>query len=234
MEVLRKKIQELTNVGIPNFFKDNSLRFFNLYSQPDNDVVVPTNISSIYNGGIYFMYYQDESNWMKYSMVLCADIRDQRLMFGVNLNFLPLEIRLELFDELVISLEDNNKQSHNLNPFNFVTFESVYKKLIRLGFEYALVEYDISRISRIFNIKYEELPYWLYSQFPKNIYDPIKLYSIWEAKMANRPERHKEMITTLVSDFYNVTDELIDNSTALKGHFKRLKRNYDKFGDKFD
>lgn len=233
MGVLRKKLTELTKVGIPNFFKENSLRFYNLYNKPDGKMVEPTNISSIYNGGLYFIYYLDDSNWMKYSMVLCADIRDQRIMFGVNMNFLPLEIRLDLFDGLVMDLEDNNKQSNGNTPFNFVTFESVYKKLIRLGFEYALVEYDVSRIGRIYNIGYDQLPFWLYSQYPKNKYDPIKLYSIWEAKLKNRPERHKELIGKLVSDFYNVTDELIDNSTAMKGHFQRLKKNYDKYGDKF-
>ena len=118
-------------------------------------------------------------------------------------------------------------------PFHFLNFESTYKKLLRYGFEYAIVEYEIGRVAQVFEISYEELPYWLYSQHPKNIYDPLKLYQIWAAKLKNRPERHKEMISKLVEDFYNVTDELIDNSTALKGHFQRLQRNQDKFGDKF-
>jgi hypothetical protein len=95
------------------------------------------------------------------------------------------------------------------------------------------VEYEIGRIANVYEINYDEFPTWLYSQHPKNIYDPLKLYQIWESKLKNRPERHKEMIGKLVEDFYNVTDELIDNSTALKGHFQRLQRNQDKFGDKF-
>lgn len=233
MGELRKKLGELTKVGIPNFFKQNSLDYYQLYKSPDNDMVVPKTISNITKGGLYFLYYRDESNWMQLSPILCADIRDKRIIFGVNMNFLPLEIRLNLFDDIVISLDNNNKQSKGLEPFHMITFEKIYKKLIRLGFEYAIVEYEIGRIQRVFYINYEKLPYWLYSQHPKNIYDPIKLYSIWEAKLKGRPERHKELMSKLVEDFYNVTDELIDNSASLKGHFQRLKRNQEKFGDKF-
>lgn len=233
MGILRDKLQELTKVGIPKFFKDNSLSYYQLYKSPDNDKVIPCGISDIHNGGIYFLYYKDESNWMQLSPILCADVRDKRIVFGANLNFLPLEIRLELFDDMVIELDNNNKQSEGFPPFHFLNFEKVYKKLIRLGFEYAIVEYDLTRIIQVFKIKYGELPNWIYSQHPKNIYDPIKLYSIWSSKLENRPERHKELINKLVEDFYNVTDELIDNSTTLKGHFQRLQRNQEKFGDKF-
>lgn len=233
MGVLRSKIQELTKNGVPTFFKENCMTYYNLYKSPDMDIVKPSPISNMYNGGIYFIYYKDESNWMKLSPILCADIRDKRIIFGINLNFLPLEIRMDLFDGIVSNLEDNNNQSNGMTPFHFLNFETAYKLLLRRGFEYAIVEYDMSRIVQVFEIKYENLPTWIYSQHPKNIYDPIKLYQIWSVKLKDRPERHKDLINKLVEDFYNVTDELIDNSTALKGHFKRLQRNQEKFGDKF-
>jgi|VirMetMinimDraft_7_1064189.scaffolds.fasta_scaffold87594_2 hypothetical protein len=233
MGELRKKIAELTNIGVPKFFKQNCMDYYNLYKSPDMDVVTPIPVSKMYNGGIYFIYYKDESNWMSLSPILCADIRDKRIIFGINMNFLPLEIRMDLFDDMVLDLENNNKQSNGMTPFHFLNFESAYKKLLRRGFEYAIVEYDVSRIVRVFNIKYEDLSTWIYSQHPKNIYDPNKLYQIWAAKLKDRPERHKDLISKLVEDFYNVTDELIDNSTALKGHFQRLQRNQTKYGDKF-
>ena len=233
MGKLKDKASELIKPGIPTFFKENSLKYYNLYRNPDDDIIVPIPMANIQKGDIYFIYYRDESNWMSLSPILTADIRDKRIIFGVNMNFIPLEIRVELFDQIVISLEDNNRQPTGTSPFNFINFEMIYKKLIKLGFEYAIVEYEIGRIVQVFHINYSELPNWIYSQHPKNIYDPNKLYQIWYAKLKNRPERHKEMIGKLVEDFYNVTDELIDNSTALKEHFKRLKRNQDKFGDKF-
>ena len=234
MGVLRDRMSDISSVGIPTLFKDNSLNYYKLYNKPDGDIVEPIPIAKMQKGGIYFIYYKDESNWMKLSPILAADIRDKRIIFGVNMNFLPLEVRLELFDSIVTDLDNNNKQSNGLAPFHFINFEIIYRKLIRLGFEYAIVEYDIGRIAQVFRIKYTELSYWVYSQHPKNIYDPNKLYQIWSAKLKNRPERHKEMIGKLVEDFYDVSDELIENSTALKGHFSRLKRNQEKFGDKFN
>ena len=234
MGELRKDIIELTKGGIPNFFKENSLFYYNLYNEPDNSTVKPIPVSYMVNGGIYFLFYKDESNWMQLSPVLCIDIRDKRIAFGINMNFLPLEIRLDLFDDMILDLSNNNKQPKGMSPFNFISFEKGYKRLLRRGFEYAIVEYDLSRIVRVYEINYDNLSTWLYSQHPKNIYDPNKLYQIWASKLKNRPERHNELITKLVEDFYNVTDELIDNSTALKGHFQRLQRNHEKFGDKFN
>lgn len=234
MGLLRSEIAKLTKVGVPSFFKENCMTYYKLYTAPDKDIVTPIPISNMFNGGIYFIYYKDESNWMRLSPILCADIRDKRIIFGINFNFLPLEIRLDLFDDMIMDLENNNKQNEGTTPFNFMTFELAYKKLLKRGFEYAIVEYDISRIVQVFNIKYDNLPTWLYSQHPSNIYDPNKLYQIWAAKLKNRPERHQELIGKLVEDFYNVTDELIDNSTALKGHFKRLQRSQEKYGNKFD
>jgi hypothetical protein len=233
MGVLKKEIEKLSKNGVPEFFKENSLNFYNLYKSPDNDVVTSIPMSRITQGGIYFLYYKDNSNWMQLSPILCLETKDKRIVFGVNLNFLPLDIRLTLFDDLVRNLDKNNNNANGQPPFNGINFEMIYKKLIRLGFEYSIVEYEIGRIVKVFEISYISLPTWLYSQHPVNKYDPIKLYDIWEKKLKNRPERHKEMITKIVTDFYDIKDELIEESSALKGHFKRLKANEKKFGNKY-
>lgn len=233
MGVFKNKIEELLkNRNEAEFFKENSMSLYDDFKKGNGDVnIIP--VSKMYKGGVYFLLYQDESNWMKYSPILAADIRDKRIIFGINFNFLPLDIRVDVFDNITTSMEDNNDQGKGTTPYNQITFEKAYKLLLRHGFEYAIVEYDISRIERVYEIEYDAVSYFVYSQYPSNIYDPIKLYSIWEAKLEKRPERHQEMIVKLVKDFYDVTDELIDSSEALKGHFQRLKRNFEKFGDKF-
>jgi hypothetical protein len=233
MGELREKIKQniKKDSGISSHYKKNSLKFFELYNNPDNEIVQSINLSEMNIGGIYFMYYKDESNWMRYSPILMADHRDKRLIFGVNLNFLPLEQRSNLFESLIVDVNHlNNKQPSNTEPFKFIDFEMVYKKLIRFGFEYSLVEYSLDRIVGVFRINFINLDEWIYSGHPKNIYDPVKLYDIWSKKIKNRPERHKELITKLVEDFYNVTDELIEESNVLKDHLKRLKRNNEKYG----
>jgi len=232
---LREKIKENIekNSGLSNYFKKNSLEFYELYNNPDNKIIKPVNIAKMGIGGIYFIYYKDESNWMRYSPILMTDHRDNRLLFGVNLNFLPLEQRTNLFESIIEDINDeNNKQPTNTKPFQFITFETIYKKLIRFGFEYSLVEYSLDRIAGAFEISFTYLDKWIYSNHPNNIYDPIKLYDIWSKKLKNRPERHKEMITRLVEDFYNITDDLIEESQALQDHLKRLKRNQEKYGSR--
>lgn len=231
MGKLKKLVEDSIHPNLAEWFKENSKKFYNLYQDPDNDTVKPIAISKIKRGGIYFIWYKDESNWMKYSPILVADYRDKKIIFAMNMNFLPLEIRLDFFDDITKNIWDNNNQSHGMNPFHFMTFEKIYKKLIKYGFEYSLVEYDISRIIRVVEIDMENLHEFLYSSHPKNIYDPNKLYQIWKAKYNKRSERHKELIVRTVDDFYNVKDEIIDEVKTLKNHFKRLKRNTEKFGD---
>ena len=233
MGILKKEIEKLSKGDVPEYYKQNTMFFYNLYKSPDNDIVTSIPMSKITQGGIYFLYYKDMSNWMQLSPILCLETKNKRIVFGVNFNFLPLDIRLNLFDDLVRNLDKNNDNSNGQPPFMGINFEMIYKKLIKLGFEYAIVEYEIGRIMRVFDIKYSALPTWLYSQHPKNKYDPIKLYDIWAKKLKNRPERHKEMITKIVTDFYDIKDDLIEQSSALKNHFKRLKANEEKFGTKY-
>ena len=223
-----KKYYRETKQPTPGRFKENSINIYKLLSTPEKGKVEYVSITNLRPGAVYFILYKDESNWMRFSPILCCEIKDKRLMFGVNLNFLPLEIRASLFDDLIKTLDKNNGESITKPPFN-VTFDGMYKTLIRLGFEYALVEYNFERIERIAKIDFSILPDFIMSAHPKNIYDPNKLYQIWESKLKNRPERHNELITKLVNDFYDVTDELVESSVSLKGHFQRLKRNQEKF-----
>ena len=224
-----KEYYRESNQPTPSRFKENSINIYNLLSKPEKEKVEYIPITKLKSGGVYFIFYKDESNWMRFSPVLCCELKDKRLMFGVNLNFLPLEIRANLFDYLIKTLNKNNGEPITKSPFNNITFDGIYKRLIRLGFEYALVEYNFERVERIAKIDFSILPDFLMSAHPKNIYDPSKLYQIWESKLKNRPERHNELITKLVSDFYDVTDQLVESSVSLKGHFQRLKRNQEKF-----
>lgn len=224
-----KEYYKETNQPTPEKFKENSLDMYNLLSSPKKGKVEYIPISNMRVGEVYHIFYLDESNWMHFSPVLACDFKDKRLMFGMNFNFIPLEVRANIFDSLITTLDFNNNQPITKTPFNFITFDGIYKKLIRLGFEYSLIEYNFERIIKVAKIDYSILPEFLFSAWPKNIYDPNKLYQIWSKKLQNRPERHKELITKLVDDFYDVKDELIESSVSLKGHFQRLKRNQEKF-----
>ena len=221
MGILSENIKINSDGNIPKYFKQNSFNMFKKYKNPD-DTCKSVAISDITNGKFYLLFYADESNWMNYSPIYVCDIRGMKMIFAINFNFIPIEIREQIFDKYIVDLEDNEQLAG-------VNFERAYKELIRYGFEYAIVEYDIKRIKAVLQIDISLLPEFLYSTYPSIKYDPNNLYKIWLAKLKTREDRHQEMINTIVSDFYEAKDTLINEMSVLKGHFQRLKRNNDKF-----
>ena len=61
-------------------------------------------------------------------------------------------------------------------------------------------------------------------------YDPNKLNEIWVAKIGKRDERHKELMTSALNDFYDVNSEISDKYNVMKDHIKRLKTSLTKYG----
>lgn len=212
--------------GIPDFFKKNSLFLYEKYKSSDNDVK-SINIKDIYPGGFYFLHYKDDSNWMKYSPVFIVDFKkysNQIILFGVNFNFIPLEIRTEIFDKFITEKDFEN------NNFLKVDLQSMYNELIGLGFEYAIVEYNAIQIVNAHRISLNILPRFLYSQHPIVKYDPQKLIQIWNAKIEGRTQRDKEMNSSTLDDFYNTTKDISEKYNQLEGHIKRLRDSMNKWG----
>jgi len=225
----RVKINLIVNGdGIVDNFKKNSLYFYEKYEQSADDVlsIAATDIAT---GGFYFFHYLDTSNWMKFSPVFVADYKkfsNKVIIFAINFNFIPLEIRVLIFDKFI---SDNDfEKNNNLK----VDYKGVYDELLRLGFEYSLMEFDASFLKKVHKIDINLLPRFLYSQHPINKYDPNKLMQIWEAKIDNRDKRNKEMISSIISDFYDIDSEISEKYDVLKGHVARIRANQIKFGNK--
>jgi hypothetical protein len=66
----------------------------------------------------------------------------------------------------------------------------MYAELMKLGFEYALMEFNAIQIASAHRIHLELLSRFLYSQHPINTYDPNKLNQIWNAKL---DKEHKDI-----------------------------------------
>jgi len=224
MGVLNDKIEIEAKKDIPQYYKDNTMKMYNLYTNPDK-TVTPINVNSITAGSFFFLTYFDESNWMKYSPVLFIDHKkfdNQLIGYAINFNFLPLEIRSGMLDKILNDLEDNSQLSS-------ITFENAYTMLLKVGYEYALVEYDMKRVQQAYQIDFSILPNFLYSSYPKNKYDPDKLYSIWLKKLETRELRHQEIIQSTVSDFFDITEDISGQYDALENHIKRLQRGIKRF-----
>lgn len=223
----RVKLSLLVNGnGIPDNFKNNSLYFYEKY-QKSTPEVLNVKVSDIYPGGFYFLHYLDDSNWMQYSPIFLADYKkfsNKIIIFAVNFNFIPLEVRVLLFDKFVTEDDLNNDKLLK------VDYVGMYEELRKLGFEYALMEFDALRVKFVHKIRLDLLPRFLYSQHPINKYDPMKLIQIWDAKIGARDARHKEMMNSILSDFYDVNSEISEKYDVLKGHIQRIRKNTIKYG----
>ena len=212
--------------GIADNYKNNSLYFYNKFSKSD-DEVNSMNVGQMQIGGFYHLHYLDDSNWMKYSPIFTVDFRKFEnliIIIGVNFNFIPLEVRVSLFDNFIKEEDFEN------NRLLAVDFKGMYNELIRYGFEYALVEYNLKQVQLVHKINMSVVPRFLYSGHPRNKYDPKKLYEIWSAKIDGRSERDAEMSKSLISDFYKASDEITDNYKMLKDHIDRVRRSFEKYG----
>lgn len=212
--------------GLFENYKNNSLYFYGKYSESDN-LVKNINPGSIQIGGFYFLHYLDDSNWMKYSPIFTVDFKkfgNIIMIFGINFNFLPIEIRIAIFDKFILEEDfDGDKLLE-------VDFEGVYQELRSFGFEYAIVEYNLAQVKLVHKINMEVVPRFLYSGHPINIYDPKKLYEIWKAKIGARDKRDSDMSKYLVNDFMKIKEDFETDLTSLKGHIERLKRSVEKYG----
>jgi hypothetical protein len=214
--------------GIEENFRNNSFFFAEKYSKSDKMVTAKSTVD-IQPGGFYFFHYLDDSNWMKYSSVFVVEQRNfgnQIIVMAVNLNFIPLQIRPLIFDKYII--EDNFEK----DTFLKVDYVGMYKELVKLGFEYALMEYNAIQIKLVHKIHMEILPRFLYSQHPKAIYDPNKLMQIWEKKLETKSQRNQEMMKSMIDEFYDIDKDISEKYKVMKGHIERIQKSLKKYGGK--
>ena len=212
--------------GVADNFKNNSIFFYNKYSKSDNQVS-SIGVGEIQIGRFYHLHYQDDSNWMKYSPIFTVDVKKFEsliILMAVNFNFIPVEVRISIFDKFM------NSDTFENDRLLSVDFTGVYNELKRYGFEYAIVEYNIKQVKLVHKINMIVVPRFLYSSHPINKYDPRKLYEIWSAKISKRNERDAEMSKLLIDDFIKSSDEIAENYKMMKDHINRVKRSIEKYG----
>lgn len=212
--------------GVVDNYKKNSLYFYDLYSKsiPQFNTI---SVNNIQTGGFYFFHYVDDSNWLRWSPVFVADFKkfsNKIILFCVNFNLIPLEVRVILFDKYIT--EKDFEKDRLLK----VDLQGIYDELRKLAFEYSIMEYDASRIKLVHKVSLSLLPRFLYHQHPQNKYDPKKLLEIWESKLKTREERHQEMTLSLINEFFDVNSEISDKYNVLKNHIQRLQNNIKKYG----
>lgn len=223
----RSNLGELVHgSGLFENYKNNSLFFFNRYKESD-EFIKNIQPGSLQIGGFYFLEYMDDSNWMKFSPIFTVDFKkfgNKIIIYAVNFNFLPIEVRIAMFDKFI------SKPDFESDKLLTVNFEGVYKELRNFGFEYGIVEYNLAQVKKVHKIHMEFVPRFLYSGHPINKYDPKKLYEIWNAKIKARDDRDADMTKYLANDFMKMKDEFDGELKTLKNHIQRLKNSVSKYG----
>ncbi len=220
--------QKVFGTDMVDFFKKNSIYMIDKYSKSD-DMCESVPLGDISMGRFYFFHYEDPSNWMRYSPVFTIenkDLKGMKIIIALNFNFIPIEIRSSIFDKFI------SEQMFEKNSPLEVDFGGVYRELLRYGFEYGIVEYNAIQLKLVHRINLELLPRFLYSSHPKNTYDPNKLMQIWNAKLDKREQRHKELVSSTLLDFYEAESLINDKYDVLFGHIKRLQDSFNKFKNK--
>jgi hypothetical protein len=216
----------LEKKSLADLYKENTMYFYEKYNNTTKEILnIPLN--KIQLGGFYFMHYEDDSNWLKYSPVFVCDFKkldNQIVIFAMNFNLIPLEIRYKMFDKF-ISKDDVEK-----NNLLKVSYKNTYNELKNIGFEYALMEYNLSQVKLVHKINMSIIDKFLISGHPINVYDPNKLYSIYQKKLKTRDKREQEMMKAILSDFYDIKNEISKEYEVLKDHIKRTQSSYKKYG----
>jgi hypothetical protein len=216
----------LSGDGLADAFKNNSEYFYNSYLK-SSDSIKNINIKDIMFGYFYHFHYRDDSNWMRWSPVFVTNYKkvyNKIIIFAINLNFIPIEVKVNLFDKYITEkdIEMNNQLK--------ISYEEAYNVLKSVGFEYALVEYDASHIELVHRISHNELDKFLVASHPKNKYDSGKLYDIWTKKLKDKNQRDKEMMSSTIQNFYDTQGEISKKYVLLKDHIKRIQTNMKKYG----
>jgi hypothetical protein len=222
----RVKLSLLVNGnGIAENYKNNCLHLIDRITKSDQDYTA-IDVKDIKSGYFYFIQYKDPSNWMRWSPVFLVDWKkfdNKIILFAVNLNFIPLELRVSIFDPYF------KEETFETNQFIKSSYNGMYNELLKWGFEYSLVEYNAIQINMIHRINMDFVPRFLISGHPLTKYDPDKLIQIWCKKIETREKRHNEMMTAIVSDFYNINKEINSKYDALKKHIQRIQNSLRNF-----
>lgn len=188
-------------------------------------------------GGFAFLLYDlagASSRMEQYSPVLVCGtnaVMSKKYLWGLSLNFIPTNIRIVFFDQLFANygktLEHNAKSSSisKEKVLADITFESMYKALQSIGYEYALRQFDMSKINNFYNVSTNFLD--LFLTFDTRRFtgvDEGKLMEIWMAKLDAQEERHQKMMMKLYNDYDLMAETLVKELDEAKNLHKNLER----------
>lgn len=172
-------------------------------------------------GMFVFMLYDlagKSSRMEQYSPLLLVErrqVKTKHYVWGVSLNFIPQNIRIVFFDQLLerySNVVKNNIAKDAVGkekPLANLSFDGVYTILQSIGYEYALRQFEIPLINKMYEVSSGFLDRFL--TFDTSRFtgvDEGKLMEIWVSKLKEQEERHRKMMMMLYNDYEKMADVL--------------------------
>jgi hypothetical protein len=193
----------------------------------------PTEIKT---GKFYFMLYNmggKTSRLEQFNPVLVVDFKIKQnvpIIWAASLNFIPRNQRLTYFDwffdrQKTLVLK-NEKIENSKNQFEYeLDLETMYDSLDQIGYAYAIREWVVPKINKVWEVGIQDIPYFLTFNTEKFTgVDEKKLFEIWLAKLNDRDERKQKKIQELNQDVTKIYKELNDHLLTLEDKKNNLER----------
>lgn len=203
-----------------SMYKNNEEYIKEHLNSSNNEIIAPVNITSIEKGKFYFMFYHLDgkiSNWEKFNPLLVVDwfdLDNTRYLYGISLNFIPMNIKVIFFNEIFngnLKVIENNllKNITNQESLKGIDFVNTYKMLSNIGFEWAIRRFDIKYINNVYNINFGSLKEFItMSTIGFTGVDDMKLIEIWKSKIFKQQERHERIIKELLNDYKEMSKDI--------------------------
>lgn len=213
--IVAAQYQELGN----SMYLKNSDSVMSWIRDNDKSKVLPINLSKIEKGKFYFVMYDisgKSSKMEQYNPLFVIDwttIDNKKYLFGININFIPVAIRVVIFNQIFNSdlkkFDDVNDNIDKQDPIIGMSFGKVYKLLKSIGFEWAIRKFDACKLNKSYAIDMNSVKEFITMSTARITgVDDGKLLEIWKSKIVKQEQREVELIKELLGDYKEMEKEL--------------------------
>lgn len=217
-----------------NMFSNNTTIISDKINNDQDKDVVSVSASSLQKGNFCFMFYDlsgKTTNMEKFNPLLIVDWFDHggtRYLYGLSLNFMPINIKVNFFNMLFNNnlkiIEKNNfVDITKERPLQNINFTNIYKLLYAIGFEWTIRKFDIKKINKTYLIstniikEFITMSTYKYTGVPDD-----KIIQIWQSKIVKQEERQRIMISELLNDYEKMGKELNEKYQTLDDRNDKL------------
>lgn len=216
---------------------ENSTKWLLERLKNNDDTFKPILPKKMYVGKFYYMLYDlngKSSKMEQFSPILLVDYRKvmgKIILYGISLNFIPLNVRLLFFDNFLDSfqnifdpIDSDSKKGGKEKPLP-INFKIAFDSLDKIGFQYIIREFDVDKINKVYEVNMQSLPRFLtVNTTVLTGVDEMKLAEIWYSKLKNREESLQKRISELITDYEEISKVFKQEFKSYEKEFKNISK----------